>query len=433
MRTSVPDDCLTYEDGEAMPASIQYPYAPHTPNTGISLYQGPIGVGLRRGGAQLQGPGRIEVVWLPSADIQFEVAIGGSLGASLGQAVYLTWGSNSSRAQLLSRGHQSGQSGYSQTLRGVLLPPTKCGGRPSRVLLFSVVNFPKWTSLRGELEFALGDWQIDLAPSGDTTAIYNQLRADGGFCITHMGSAQRGMGPPASAQEVYRLLDELHLLFSLARGSWACPFLPVAFSRSGARIWEEWALRNVDTWKGHFSWFPVYHPDALVSVATGLHSRWSDPIWTQPLEVAIHLYMESNSRGLAQESSLILGQAALELLSWTYFVVENQCPASQFNGLPAVERIRKLLDKASIPMAIPRHLGSLAASGSWADGPDAITFVRNAVVHPRRLPRLMTKPSRARMQAWQLTLWYLERAFLWLLDYSGYYGNRLRRYEEEII
>jgi hypothetical protein len=418
-----------------MPTSIQYPYAPHTPNTGISLYQGPMAIRRRRGEAQLHGSGRIQVVWLPSADIQFEVTLSGvSLGVDLGQAVYLTWGNNSSRAQLLSRGHQSGQSGYSETLRGALVPPTKCGGRPSRVLLFSVVNFPRWISLRGELEFTLGDWQIDLAPSGDTTAIYNQLRADGGFCITHVGSAQRGAGSPASAREVYRLLDELHLLLSLARGSWACPLMPVAFSRTGAPIWEEWTLRSVDPWKGHFSWFPTYHPDALVSVAAGLHSRWSNPIWTESLEVAIYLYIEANSRGLAQESSIIQAQAALELLSWTHFVVDKkQYSASRFNDLPAVEKIRKLLDAAKIRATIPRHLGSLAASGPWQDGPDAITFVRNSVVHPRRLPGLLTKPSQARWQASQLTLWYLERAFLWLCGYSGHYGNRLRRYKEEII
>lgn len=418
--------------GEAMPTSIQFPYTPHKPNAGITLYQGQMSIRQDRRAARLQGPGRIDVVWIPSSGIQFEITInGGSLSTNIGKAVYLTWGSNSSRALVLYRGHQSGRSGYTETLRGFLLPPTKYGGKPSRTLLFGVVNFPKWRNPQGEIEFSLGDWQISMADS--TPAIYDQLRADGGFCITNVGLAQRG-GSPASAREVYRLLDELALLFSLARGSWACPFLPVSFCRTGARIWEEWALRNVDTWKGHFSWFPPFHPDALASVATGLHSRWSNPIWTEPLEVAIHLYVESNSGGLARESSLILGQTALELLSWTYFVVDQKLySASQFDGLWAAERIRKLLKTAKIPTAIPRQLGSLAASGAWANGPHAITAFRNALVHPPRLPSLLTKPSQARLQAWQLTLWYLERAFLWLLGYSGHYCNRLRRYEEEVI
>jgi hypothetical protein len=129
----------------------------------------------------------------------------------------------------------------------------------------------------------LGDWQISLAASETTATIYDQLRANGGFCITNVGVAQRA-GSPASAREVYRLLDELALLFSLTRGGWACPFLPVSFARAGARIWEEWALRNVDTWKGHFSWFPPFHPDALGAIAMGLHSRelnlssWIPPV-----------------------------------------------------------------------------------------------------------------------------------------------------------
>jgi hypothetical protein len=349
--------------------------------------------------------------------------------------VYLSWGNNSSRALLLHIGFRSGKTGYSETLIGDLLPPTKCGARPSRVLLFGVLNFPRWwPDPNGHVQFALGDWQINLAASGNTRAIYDQLRADRGYCITHAGSARRTKLPPASAREVYRLLDELHLLFSLASGSWSCPFLPVSFSRTGAQIWEEWALRNVDTWKGHFSWFPPTHPDALTSVAAGLHSRWSNPIWTEPIEIAIHLYMETNTHGVAQESSLILGQAALELLSWTYFVVErNLYSPSYFNWkVPAEERVRKLLKKAKIPTAIPKHLGSLAA-GSWSDGPQAITALRNALVHPPKLGGLLATSSRARLQAWQLTLWYLERSFLWLFGYSGHYCNRLRGYSDEVL
>jgi hypothetical protein len=224
----------------------------------------------RRGAPQLKGPGRIEVVWLPSAGIQFEIQISGaSLGANLAQTVNVGWGNNSSKGQLWQINHQSSQSTYTQTLRGTLLP-TKSGVRPSRLLSFSVVNFPRWPTRQG-VSFTLGDWQIDLAPSGNTTTIYQQLRANGGFCITHVGWARRNTKHRASAREVAHLLDELHLLFSFARGAWACPFLPVSFSQTGGRIWEEWALRNVDTWKGHFSWFPPYHPDALISVARGLH------------------------------------------------------------------------------------------------------------------------------------------------------------------
>jgi hypothetical protein len=241
---------------------------------------------------------------------------------------------------------------------------------------------------------------------------------------------------------VAQLLDELHFLLSLARGAWACPFLPVSFSRTGSQIWQEWALRNVDTWKGDASWFPTYHPDALISAASGLHSRWADPVWTEPLKVAIHLYMESNIHGLTNQSSVILGQAALELLSWTYFVEDRkQFSAKYFDKtLSAADRIRHLLTAAKIPTAVPRHLGSLVASGSslapsgsWADGPHAITVLRNALVHPPRLPGLLAISGQATLQAWQLTLWYLERAFLWLLNYSGHYSNRLQRFSDQIL
>lgn len=52
--------------------------------------------------------------------------------------------------------------------------------------------------------------------------------------------------------------------------------------------------------------------------------------------MAIHLYMESNIHGLTNQSSLILGQAALELLSWTYFVEDQK----QFSAKYFDEKLR---------------------------------------------------------------------------------------------
>ena len=49
------------------------------------------------------------------------------------------------------------------------------------------------------------------------------------------------------------------------------------------------------------------------------------------------------------------------------------------------------------------------------------------------LPGLLAISGPATLQAWQLTLWYLERALLWLLNYSGYYSNRLRRLSEQVL
>ena len=298
--------------------SIQYPYTPHTPNAGIPLYQGPMAISQRRGGPAQHGPGRIDVLWLPSPYIKFEIQIaGGSLGAGIGQTVYLAWANNVSKAQVLQTGHQSSQGQYVLTLGGALLPPTKSGVRPSRLLSFSVVNFPRWPARQG-VHFSLGDWQIDLAPSANPsgyTASYGQM-AD---FVSLMSDGLRGAQPSLRQREKWPATQRA--ASSVLACAWSLGVsLPVSFSRAGSQIWQEWALRSVDTWKGDFSWFPSYHPDALISAAAGLHSRWVDPVWTEPLKVAIHLYMESNSHGLTNQSSLILGQAALELLSWTYFV-----------------------------------------------------------------------------------------------------------------
>jgi hypothetical protein len=282
-----------------------------------------------------------------------------------------------------------------------------------------------------------GDWEIDLRPVRDSKGMFEHLRADGGFCITHIASAMCRTKPIVSTQDVTELLDSLLALFSFARGSWSCAFLPIAFSSKGTPIWEDWSLRYVDIWRGSsLSWFPPRHPEALGLVSPGLYKRLVDPIWKEPIEVALHLYVESNSHTLS-ESSLILGQAALEVLAWTYFVEDKkQYSISKFNDVPAAEKIRNLLSEASVPLAIPKRLSALArvaALESWTDGPSATTELRNSLVHPRRLSKFLRSPSHARLQAWQLTLWYLERTLLWIFGYSGFYSSRVHNFSERRV
>jgi len=87
----------------------------------------------------------------------------------------------------------------------------------------------------------------------------------------------------------------------------------------------------------------------------------------------------------------------------------------------AADKMRLLLDRVGVPLEIPTQLTGLATFGkskNLEDGPHALTVLRNAFVHPKRLKKLGAVPPNCYSQAWTLGLWYLELCFLRLFRRS---------------
>jgi hypothetical protein len=85
-----------------------------------------------------------------------------------------------------------------------------------------------------------------------------------------------------------------------------------------------------------------------------------------------------------------------------------------------------LFSSLNIPIDIPASLPkmqSFAKQFNWIDAPQAITEIRNSLVHPEHKRR--DKFGEVFYPAWDLGQWYLELALLRICDYSGTYGNRL--------
>jgi hypothetical protein len=165
----------------------------------------------------------------------------------------------------------------------------------------------------------------------------------------------------------------------------------------------------------------------------GFVARSQDPTWKEPIQHAIHWYVEANRCAGGIEGAIILTQAALELLSWTLFVADRQTiSASRFNDTHAADKIELLLTDLGVPQGIPASLGDLtkaAAAAKWDDAPKAIVAIRNCLVHPspKNRGKLRDAPVEARCDAWCLGLWCLELSILRLCGYSGKFANRLLR------
>lgn len=303
-------------------------------------------------------------------------------------------------------------------------------------VVFHVVNFPHCRvsdRKRGRSvspsQLVLSDnrWRITLDSARTTGDIVSSLQEEGGYAITHVGRIERGDGSSFSSEEVCHLLDRLLLFLSFARGLWAPPILPVGFDAGGRRVWEEWGVRPAEPWKPVLSWFDSNRGYALVQAFPGFSRASQDPTWKAAVRRAIYWYVMSNAGASGMESSIILTQAALELLSWVSLTEDSQSLSKQgFKALSASDQLSLLFSRIGIPLEIPSDLSELpkvAKEFNYDNAPQAFTRVRNSIVHPGH--KQQTKLSNAIYDAWALGLWYTELFLLHLFDYHGDYSNRL--------
>jgi hypothetical protein len=294
---------------------------------------------------------------------------------------------------------------------------------------------PVATCIRcGRIILGAGGWNVTIAATDRTKDLCDALNNEGGMAITHMGRIERADGTAFSSENLEGFLSCLHYFMSFALGRWTGPSLPVGFDSNGSRVFEQWGLPRIaaGTWNGSLSWFDQHHAEMLSRIFPEFLALWENKSWREPLSKALYWYLAANepTSGIGVDSGLILAQAALEVLSWSYCVVERKMlSAADFKqrGLSASDKFRLLASVLGIPLEIPRELGALYAmqGGSCKDGMDAITEIRNSLVHPQREMQIHFD---AFCEAWKLSLWYLDLALLRLFRYEGKYGNRLAKH-----
>ena len=259
----------------------------------------------------------------------------------------------------------------------------------------------------------------------------NALPSDGGYAITHVGTVERVDGSTFSYDDAEAMLDCLGYFFSFCRAAWTVPILLCAEDATGRAAGQRWELKRIDRYKRAMSWLPVSEPvsDHMLRVFAGYAAAWFSPTWGGAIRTATELYVEASTGDL--EKSVIIAQVAFELLAWTRLVQETAVISPKaWNGksMPFSGKLRRLLQSCSIPLSIPPTLNDLQAYCTLhklADGAEGITNVRNALVHPSptKRKRLHDSPGAA-IQAWVLSLWYLDLLLLNVCAYKGRYSNR---------
>jgi hypothetical protein len=315
--------------------------------------------------------------------------------------------------------------------------------RHGRVRLSSaiahVLNFPEFYCLgstKSDFEHAnqrLGrvvlcdlEWEIELQALPSTRTIINQLKAEGGNAITHIARIARADGRTFTCKQLDAIVHDFQRFLSFARGTWTSVFGIVGYGRNGDELYEDWSQRIASPWQTCRSWFDIHHGQTLAVTFPGFRGLMHDPTLAKAGYAALHWYLRSNraGEGAGVDGGLILSQAALEGLSMS---VLSNAGVTVSKSANAVDRIRAACHHLRIETSIPQSSKTLRKwqrRGAFLDGPDAVTKIRNELVHPKR--RLKDKLPSAIPDAWQLAQWYIEVMLLKLCGYTGVYSNRLK-------
>ena len=440
----------------------QYPQS--DVNEPIPLHEGRYRV--RRGDRCVEGSGSAHLRWLPSPGIEFDIEITepfpgvdfDSLTVELPGfrtenvvAHSMTLGSTSrirafasametDREQnLLSIGFQvvnftdfitpglsaapgdptaiAGVNGTERLLGGV----TPTGSTTKRVESFTCAT----AGLRHD------GWNVSLVAVPESRDSYKHLKATGGYSFTHVGQLTRIEDSEFSVQQAEKILESLRVFLSFARGA-ACG-VPIRWGCGidGEIVWRQFQSPIVDSWRQRLSWFDEIHGEILAELFDAFCRVHNDERLRESLVLALHWYRYCNTNSSGNQGSLVLGMAALDLLS--ALIVVGRCrsmSAQEHDRLGAAKKLRALLEALDVPADIPPRYAALttfAEKNGLSDSCEALVKLRNGFVHANETHRNVVFGSDGRaaaFDAWQLSLWYQELALLRQLRYRGSYRNR---------
>ena len=416
----------------------------------ISLSQGEVSVCI--GGSTYIGTGNVCLDLLPRAGINFYADLMG-VPNSVGLALEVYFGKKEVTSfcfnghdvegfLMSAGGHENTQvmaikwSPKSEPIRGL-------GDESTLVtrVVFHLFNFVDLFGMRRSLEqngsaihaiqyvdLVSDKWKVALRSLVETRDNFNLLKANGGYCITHIGRLWKADATTFPAREAQEQLDALRFFLSFAKGGWCEPVCAVGFDETGNRVWESWSSPR-ESWHNPPSWFDPYSSTQLATLFGGFMSRWAHSDWRGALHEVIYWYLNANHSSRGIDAGIILTQAAIERLSYELAVKQKRLlTVNGFKDLWASDKFRLLFSSLGIPIEIPLEtpeLQRLAKEFNWADAPHALTEIRNSLVHPENKRR--GQLDAAYYEAWELGLWYLEMGVLAICGYSGTYGNRLKK------
>lgn len=277
----------------------------------------------------------------------------------------------------------------------------------------------------GRIELVTPDWQVTIDRTDDSQELVATLQQTGGRALTHRVEIRRGDASRFDAEQLGEVVALIEHFIAFVTGAWACLALPIGYDGDD-EVWQVWRARQGRSWTNPHTWSSHLPAKCVRAVFRGFANRFMDEDWNEPLRQTVDWYVQC--RNGTAETSIILCQAALELLAWVVYIENGQVMlgTSGFENLWASDRIRLLLAQMQVTYEFPpgvKELGEFEFDGkkTYADGPHAITEIRNGITHPKtaKRERFGSMGPLLRYQASELGLFYLECCLLGLCGYFG--------------
>jgi len=269
-------------------------------------------------------------------------------------------------------------------------------------------------------------WMLTLDQRFEHPELVATARETGSLVMTHVGKLECADGRAFGSREAVQALSAFQAALSFATGGWVAPALPVGFTATGARVWEHWAPWRCTAYHGHFRWWDNNRSTDLEELCRRFIEEWTDAgRYPAIRHLAYHAISASSDRTTV-EARIMLAQAGLEYLGWVNDVLEGDRTPSQQNDRKAHEILRELLRRAQVSTEIPEEFASLASvfDEEGMDGPRAVTWLRNRLVHPKDAAEPYRIES-AVSHCWLLSTHYLDLLILHRINYRGRYLPRI--------
>ncbi len=389
----------------------------------IPLYEGPVRVRLESGIAEAHS--KVTFEWLPSPHIQVELSSADT-----------------------SRLHSFGE--LSVPEEALLFPevedwPTReepaLGPPEDEVrwssLHLSIINFVNWDlplyeevpgqASRSVLAIDVEGWHIEIRSRYRRRGMSQRIIEMGGYAITHDVEIRRSDESTFAVQETELLQECLFLGLSFIKGAHVGLALPVGYDADEKRVWWQWSVTIVDSWRTPLSWCDPTTISGLGQILSGWMQLAADDFWRVVLMRAARSLVTANKPD-PLDAAIPIGAIALEMLSWAILVKREDWIRPE-DKLSEASMTRLMLRWAGIPAAIPPelvHLPSFISGVAQSDIDIAhgIWQTRNRLVHPPER-RSQEWPNRnVMLDAWRIELEILELIILRLVGYDGNYTHR---------
>lgn len=307
--------------------------------------------------------------------------------------------------------------------------------RATRVPLFrgraSLINFGGFKKILNgwyRLNLEACGWSMVVVPVNEDSLCYpERLRSDE-HTITHQLEFSRTDCAAFSSEQMIDFLFKVAEFFSFCHGGWVAIGLAVGFDRQGEVAADEWGTGRIgpgDSLSGCFDCFQIRVLEEFYPL---FMQRVQDEAWADTVAHVNYWLRRSQLENAGPDGGIILLQAALERFAWHLLVRDQEAISEKgFSELTAADQLRLMLNALHLPKQVPPGLEALLsfAKANGLDAAEAITRVRNRIVHPPK--RNAKDENLPYYDVYRLGRWYAELAVLASCGYQGKYSNRTRK------